>query len=347
VEKAAPDKMLASEEIRIIITALGAGIDTDMDLARLRYHRVILMTDADVDGSHIRTLLLTFFFRHMTELINRGHLYIAQPPLYRVTAGKTHEWIHSDEQLDRFFAKRGLEGVRVYSTDGSLDITGMEIREFLKSLKELSQCSAELEKKEGVPVDATAILLMKYETPYRLDFQNKQEMQQLRAWFEEFQEEFQWRVVSDSSPKGENKLYISRGKGKSTIDKKLFDNPILHRCFALYPEVKKLVEGRKYIVIKKEKEIGKDVPWYKLASIIERLSDRSGVSIQRYKGLGEMTPEQLWETTMNPETRTLLGVTIADAAKADQIFQVLMGGDVPPRKAFIQAHALSVKNLDI
>ena len=181
VEKAAPDKMLASEEIRIIITALGAGIDTDMDLARLRYHRVILMTDADVDGSHIRTLLLTFFFRHMTELINRGHLYIAQPPLFRIKAGHEQHWVYSD-----------LE-------------------------------------KEAI---------------------------------------------------------LKQVKSKKT-------------------------------------------------------------EVQRYKGLGEMTPEQLWETTMNPETRTLLGVTIADAAKADQIFQVLMGGDVPPRKAFIQAHALSVKNLDI
>jgi DNA gyrase subunit B len=181
VEKAAPDKMLASEEIRIIITALGAGIDTDMDLARLRYHRVILMTDADVDGSHIRTLLLTFFFRHMTELINRGHLYIAQPPLYRIKAGHEQHWVYSD-----------LE-------------------------------------KEAI---------------------------------------------------------LKQVKSKKT-------------------------------------------------------------EVQRYKGLGEMTPEQLWETTMNPETRTLLGVTIADAVKADQIFQMLMGGDVPPRKAFIQAHARFVKNLDI
>jgi len=182
VEKAPPDKMLASEEIRIIITALGAGIDDDFDPSRLRYHRVILMTDADVDGSHIRTLLLTFFFRHMSALINLGHLFIAQPPLYRIKAAHSQQWVYSEQ-----------------------------------------------EKEEA--------------------------MDQL--------------------------------KGAKRID------------------------------------------------------------VQRYKGLGEMTPEQLWETTMNPGTRTLLGVSIEDAVKADRVFHVLMGGEVPPRKAFIQAHARSVKNLDV
>jgi DNA gyrase subunit B len=181
VEKAPPDKMLSHEEIRAIITALGAGIDDEFDLSRLRYHRVILMTDADVDGSHIRTLLLTFFFRHMAELINNGHLYIAQPPLYRVKAGKQHQWVYSDPE------------------------------------------------KEGV---------------------------------------------------------LAQFKDKK-------------------------------------------------------------VEVQRYKGLGEMSAEQLWDTTMNPETRTLLQVEVEDAAKADHIFHVLMGDEVPPRKAFIQAHAKSVKNLDV
>jgi len=142
VEKAPPDKMLANEEIRIIITALGAGMDDDFDQSKLRYHRVILMTDADVDGSHIRTLLLTFFFRHMTELINQGYLYIAQPPLYRATIGKTKEWIHSEEDLERLVTGRSLEKTSVFSEDGSIKLTGMQIRDFLDSLKELlEQCS--------------------------------------------------------------------------------------------------------------------------------------------------------------------------------------------------------------
>ena len=182
VEKAPADKILAHEEIRAIITALGAGFDNEFDISRLRYHRIILMTDADVDGSHIRTLLLTFFFRHMVELINQGHMFIAQPPLYRIKASKQEHWIYSDQEKE----------------------------ELLKTLKEAKK-----------------------------------------------------------------------------------------------------------------------------------------VDVQRYKGLGEMSAEQLWETTMNPATRTLLTVGIDDATKADQIFHVLMGGEVPPRKAFIQAHAKSVKNLDV
>jgi DNA gyrase subunit B len=181
VEKAPPDKMLSHEEIRAIITALGAGIDDEFDLGKLRYHRVILMTDADVDGSHIRTLLLTFFFRHMAELINNGHLYIAQPPLYRIKSGKLHQWVYSDP----------------------------------------------------------------------------------------------------------------------------------------------------------EKE-----------AVLTQLKDKR-VEIQRYKGLGEMTAEQLWDTTMNPATRTLLQVNVEDATKADHLFNILMGNEVPPRKAFIQSRAKSVKNLDI
>ncbi len=182
VEKAPPDKMLAHEEIRAIITALGAGLDDEFDQSKLRYHRIILMTDADVDGSHIRTLLLTFFYRHMVELINLGHLFIAQPPLYRVSTGKTEEWVYSESEKEEVMGK--LKGARK-------------------------------------------------------------------------------------------------------------------------------------------------------------------VEVQRYKGLGEMNAEQLWETTMNPVSRTLLNVNIEDAAKADHVFHVLMGGEVPPRKAFIQAHATSVKNLDI
>ena len=183
VEKAAPDKMLAHEEIRNLITALGTNIDSDLDLTKLRYHRVILMTDADVDGSHIRTLLLTFFFRHMAELINKGHLFIAQPPLYRIKAGSLQHWVYSDQERD----------------------------DVLKRVKETNR----------------------------------------------------------------------------------------------------------------------------------------KIELQRYKGLGEMSAEQLWETTMNPQSRTLLQVTVPDAVKADESFRTLMGEEVPPRKAFIQAHAKSVKNLDV
>jgi len=343
VEKAPPDKMLASEEIRILITALGAGIDDDFDAARLRYHRVILMTDADVDGSHIRTLLLTFFFRHMPGLLGNGYLYIAQPPLYRATAGKTHEWIHTEEELQRFFSKRALEGLRVYTEDGSINLTGMEIRDFLDSLRDLSEGLAELEKEEGIPWEAGALLLKKVDNLSRFDFPEKESMQKLRAWFEEFG----WTVRSGSSDAtGEYWLEVDFKSGKKIFDRQVFESPILHKCFRVYPQVRELIEDKKYIIIKREKEIGRDIPWYQLAEVLERMSDKKGVALQRYKGLGEMTPEQLWETTMNPDTRTLLSVNVEDAANADHIFHVLMGSEVPPRKAFIQAHARDAK-LDI
>ncbi|MFC1990790.1 toprim domain-containing protein, partial [Chloroflexota bacterium] len=344
VEKAPPDRMLANEEIRTIITALGAGLDDEFDTARLRYGRIILMSDADVDGSHIRTLLLTFFFRHMMELISQGHLYIAQPPLYRVTAGKTKEWVYSDADLNSFYTKRALDNVSIYSTDDSIKLTGMQIRDFLDSLKELKEGLDFLEK-EGMPREVGEILLMKDESFYRIGFSDEDSMQKVRHWFETLKVV---KVESNFDPdKEEYWLEVDSEAGKFRLDRQLFENPVLNRCFIAYPKVKHLIENKSYIVVKNDKEIGKDIPWYKLAEILGKTSDRSGVTLQRYKGLGEMTPEQLWETTMNPVTRTLLGVNIEDAAKADHIFHVLMGGEIPPRKAFIQAHATSVKNLDV
>ena len=343
VEKAPSDKMLAHEEIRAIITVLGVGIDDEIDLSKLRYHRVILMTDADVDGSHIRTLLLTFFFRHMVELINRGHLYIAQPPLYRVTVGKTKEWVYSEEGLGEFFAKRAFKNVDVHSKDGSVKCTGEEIMGFLDSLKELNNELNSLEK-EGIPREFGELLLTKDKDFHRLDYYKQESMQEARHWFEEWG--FPTRSYSNNIT-GEYWLEVELKFGNIKFDRDLIENPTLRRCFIAYPKVKHFVEGKSYIVVKNSKEIGKDIPWYKLAEVLQKLSDRSGVTLQRYKGLGEMSAEQLWETTMNPISRTLLTVGIDDATKADQVFRTLMGAEVPPRKAFIQAHAKSVKNLDV
>ena len=342
VEKAPPDKMLANEEIRTIITALGAGLDDDMDIARLRYHRVILMSDADVDGSHIRTLLLTFFFRHMTKLINAGYLYIAQPPLYRASVGKTQEWVYSDEGLNTFYMKRALDNVSVFSTDGSVKLTGMEIKDFLDSLKALNEGLDTLAQ-QGIPREVGEILITKDEAFNRLDFSKKNSMQEVRNWFESLK--FQTRSFSDDAT-GEFWVEVNLKDGKIKLDRQLFQNPIFHTCFNIFPKVEKLVKGKSYIISKNNKEIGKDIPWHKIRDYLMKLSERGGVTLQRYKGLGEMTAEQLWETTMNPANRTLLEVNIEDAAKADETFQMLMGGEVPPRKAFIQAHA-KYANLDV
>ena len=343
VEKASPDKMLAHEEIRNIITALGAGIDSQMDLSKLRYHRIIIMTDADVDGAHIRTLLLTFFFRHMAELISGGHLYIAQPPLYRVARGKTEKWIYSEVEMERSIDEGAFEDLSVYSTDRSITFTGRMIRDLLNSLRELNQGFAALEK-EGLPRELSAILLMNEESFYRLDFSKKGSMQEVRKWFEEFG--FTTSSYSDDTEE-ECWMEVDLKGGKYKLDKTLFEHPLLHSCFKLYPQAKRLAKNKSYIIAKKGKEIATDIPWYELAEVLQKSSDRSGIVIQRYKGLGEMSAEQLWETTMNPATRTILQVDVKDVVRADKIFETLMGDEVPPRKAFIQAHAKSVRNLDI
>jgi DNA gyrase subunit B len=340
VEKAPPDKMLANEEIRTIVTALGAGIDDDFDPMRLRYHRVILMTDADVDGSHIRTLLLTFFFRHMNKLINTKHLFIAQPPLYRATKGKTSEWVYTEEGLGKYYSKLAFDNVTVFSKDNSIKLKGEEIIEFLNSLRSYEQSLSSLES-VGMPRKLGEILIKKGHS-FQLDFnKNDSEIMPIVAkWFHE--SKIPYEMCDDPI---NNKYYIQLPE-EIKLDRKLLEDPILKKCYDLYPKVKQYIEGKSYYIKKNEKEIGIDVPWNQLAGILDKMSEKSGVTLQRYKGLGEMTAEQLWETTMNPANRTLLEVNIEDATKADETFQMLMGGEVPPRKAFIQAHA-KYANLDI
>ncbi|MCK5654565.1 MAG: DNA gyrase subunit B, partial [Dehalococcoidia bacterium] len=187
-------------------------------------------------------------------------------------------------------------------------------------------------------------LLMKDESFSQLDFSQKVSMQELSRWFEE--SGFPTRLSWDDD-EGEYWIEVELKGGKIRLDRSLLEHQILHGCFKTYPQVKRLTQNRSYIIVKKGKEISSDIPWYELAEVLKKSSDRSGTTIQRYKGLGEMSAQQLWETTMNPETRTMLQVDVEDTIKADKIFETLMGDEVPPRKAFIQAHAKSVKNLDI
>ncbi len=343
VEKASPEKMLAHEEIRIIITALGIGIDKQLDLSKLRYHRVIIMTDADVDGAHIRTLLLTFFFRHMVDLISSGHLYIAQPPLYRLADGKKAEWIYSEAEMERSIAKKAFEELTVRSTDGYITYKGTKIGDLLDSLRGLEQGLAALER-EGIPRQISAILLVNEESFQRLDLSRKESMQQISRWLEE--SGYPTSLCLDDAD-DEYWIEIEFKEHKIRLDKRMLEHAALHSCFNAYPQVKRLTNNKSYTIVKKGRELGNDIPWYELAGVLQKSADRSGIALQRYKGLGEMSAQQLWETTMNPETRTLLQVSVEDAVKADKIFETLMGDEVPPRKAFIQAHAKSVRNLDI
>ncbi|MFC1946168.1 DNA topoisomerase (ATP-hydrolyzing) subunit B [Chloroflexota bacterium] len=343
VEKAPPDKMLANEEIRTIITALGASIGEDFNTEKLRYDRIILMTDADVDGSHIRTLLLTFFFRHMQPLISEGHLYIAQPPLYRASVGKTKEWLYSDVELQKFYVNRTLENVKIFSTDDKIKLTGAEVGDFINSLKELDDSLNEVENQGLLSRELTELLLTR-EGILRLDFNDSGQMNQTAAWLNEAGNP----AAQQSDPNsGSFYLAIPEKRGDTRLDKALFENPVLKRCFALYARARDIIENKKYILFKRDKELGNDLTWKQVLDLLSSNGNRSGVTLQRYKGLGEMTPEQLWETTMNPMSRTLLRVDVEDAARTDHIFHVLMGDEVPPRKAFIQANATSVANLDI
>ena len=337
VEKAAMDKMLSHTEIRAIVTALGTGIDVDFDITKLRYHRLILMTDADVDGSHIRTLLLTFFFRHMPELINHGHLFIAQPPLYRVTKGKSEDWVYNDRELQSL-------PFRDFSVkSGNFSSTGEELFDLFSALQDVDKGFARLEEK-GIPRTITQILLRKDDSFYRLSFADKRNMHEFKNWFEEAG----YKATTHMDPaKSEYWINIDINGKKTKLDNHLFEDPSLYDCFKSYPSVKHLIEKEPYNILKKGKELAKNIPWNKLVTELNKPTERSGFTVQRYKGLGEMTAEQLWETTMNPETRTLLTVNVEDAAKADEVFNTLMGEEVLPRKTFILTHAKSVKNLDI
>jgi DNA gyrase subunit B len=339
VEKAASDKMLSHEEIRAIITALGAGIDADFDMNKLRYHTVVLMTDADVDGAHIRTLLLTFFFRHMGELINQRHLFIAQPPLYRAVKGKNEKWLYSEKEL----AGVTYDDIDLQSDDAGIKVTGADLADLLNLLSEVGESLAALEEK-GFPRDISKLLL-KNDSMHRLRYPTGDEMAKVQGWFA------QMPAVAASAAfdaaKQEYAIQIAADGKRLTVDRKLFDDPIVSKGFRAFPLVRQYADKKAYNVLKNKKEVAKGLQWDELAPVLRKTSESGGMSVQRYKGLGEMSAEQLWATTMNPDTRTLLEVTVDDAAKADELFNMLMGEEVPPRKAYIQAHAKSVKNLDI
>ena len=340
VEKARIDKMLAHEEIRILITAMGAGFGDDIDLAKLRYHKIIIMTDADVDGAHIRTLLLTFFFRNMRPLIDQGYLYIAQPPLYRLARGRTVEYKYSDGDKDRWVASQLYRRLSVTSSDDAVKVSGAPIHPLVLRLKEFQDWSSSLEVLGLTPNLVGVLLKGLLADRYHLDAITDDTSSAISEWFKEHGIPAE-PVTREGSPylqiEGQGFLNLSR---LGTIN-------ALSRCLELYPQVADYVNGKTFTIAKGDDVVGSEIAWHQLAALLERSSDKSGVTIQRYKGLGEMNPDQLWETTMNPQYRTLLQVSVEDAAAADYEFNRLMGDEVEPRRAFIQAHATSVKNLDI
>ncbi|MXW29646.1 MAG: DNA topoisomerase (ATP-hydrolyzing) subunit B [Chloroflexi bacterium] len=342
VEKARPDKMLAHEEIRALITALGAGLGEDFNLPKLRYHKVIIITDADSDGAHIRTLLLTFFFRNMRELIDAGHLYIAQPPLYRTSRGRSVEYKYSEAEKDSWLAKQLFGRLAITSSDGAVSLSGAKIQGLVNRLKEFENWTRPLSSLGLAPELVGPFLQGAEHGAYRLSFEGEQTVDAVVDWLTS--QGFECKKVVNKR----KKEYFIEVPGFGTINvPRVLESAMAHRAQQLFPQMAEWVNGHTYMVTRRDNEVAVGVPWHDLAQVLERNSERQGIGLQRYKGLGEMNPDQLWETTMDPSTRTLLRVTVEDAADADNAFTELMGDLVGPRKEWIQTHARQVRNLDV
>ena len=330
-----------------MITALGTGIGKeDFDATKIRYGKIIIMTDADVDGSHIRTLLLTFFFRHMNELINRGRIFIAQPPLYRIKKGKNEKYIKDEKEFTREIMRRATENltVEIHSNgDGAkATLEGGELRAFLLSLDEYEQMFNKVERRLR---DARVVQVLgnaELRVDYKADFQEQENMEplakaleaaQVPAEIRQDEEHSAWTVIFHDSTNAER--HIGVGLAAQPEYKKFRS---LARQIARYNEPP-------FVVVKSERrETLSD--WLGLLNYVKNEGKRDA-SVQRYKGLGEMNAEQLAETTMNPEKRTLLQVRLEDAVESEEIFSTLMGENVENRRKFIEDNALDVKNLDV
>ncbi|RMG17872.1 MAG: DNA topoisomerase (ATP-hydrolyzing) subunit B [Deltaproteobacteria bacterium] len=349
VEKARFDKMLSSNEIVTLITALGTGIGADdYDPEKVRYHKIVLMTDADVDGAHIRTLLLTFFFRQMPQLIERGYLYIAQPPLYKVTKGKKEIYLKDEAAMQEFLLSIVGDGATL-EPEGGEALAGESLREVVRAVQEYRALLAKVTKRRD-PRIVDAFL-----RATRLDEETLSDppsvaaaIREAEAWLERYHPEAR-ALVSEGHDEEHGRKYIVVQSRESGTDRQT----VLSYEFLASPEWVQLRER-----VEQLRQLG-DGPFTvrldgeqrfaTLEEAVDRLIEASkkGLSMQRYKGLGEMNPEQLWETTMDPERRTLLQVKVEDATAADEMFTILMGDHVEPRREFIETNALDVQNLDV
>ncbi len=355
VEKARFDKMLGHSEIRILITALGTGIGKDdFDLSKLRYHKIIFMTDADVDGSHIRTLLLTFFYRQMPELIESGHVYIAQPPLFKVKRGKREEYIKDERSMLRYLMRQATNDLKVSLLGTSSIIDGRGLARSLEQMVEFNRYSEKVVRRLGSDQvllrillealsGAEGILRNKNET-FRNIFQDTDGTRISTIESALNKAGYQTELSTDEEH-GLLEILTNASNGVEVkIDWELASHVEFQKTVELYKELEDQLKGPFVLG-----ENGTSEQIETRDALLDRVLAvaKKDLTIQRYKGLGEMNPEQLWETTMNPDKRTLLQVKIDDAVETDQIFTVLMGDAVEPRRRFIELNALEVKNLDI
>ncbi|WP_299043649.1 DNA topoisomerase (ATP-hydrolyzing) subunit B [uncultured Campylobacter sp.] len=321
VEKSRLDKILKSEEIKNMITAFGCGIGDEFDASKLRYHKIIIMTDADVDGSHIQTLLLTFFFRFLTPIIENGNVYLAQPPLYRYKKGKKEIYLKDEKALNEFLIETGIE---------SEDFEGIgnnDLIDYLKLISAYRTVLNELKKRFNV---LTAIRYM-IENPDIISKEFKELFEIIKSELESQN----YNILNSYVNEDEIRIYVQTPNGleELIINDSLFVNPLYIEAVHIYSKMR-------------ERDIDLDGDPLEVLENIEK-SAKKGAYIQRYKGLGEMNPEQLWETTMNPENRRLLKIDVKDMQSASGVFELFMGDEVEPRREYIQAHAKDVKHLDV
>ena len=400
VEKARYDKMLGHEEIRAMITALGCGIGKDdFDATKLRYGKLILMTDADVDGSHIRTLLLTFFFRHMTELIKRGHVYIAQPPLYRIKKGKFEQYIKDDREYVSVMVKRASDGMVIRYGDGGAKLEGAALTKYMGQLNDylgfFDKVQKRLRNEDVTQAFAEIFAQEGKDSARRVDFESPAKLEKMRQRLTGMQKTYQFKnvgdVVLDEEHRSYSVSYTDAQGAVRTIDWALASAPESRQLLAKHAQIKDQLVAPFLIeyaaktkaeaaaeAAEEAEEIASEEGVAEIASAPGTVAEtkaakRSGKAsqdpvekqtarevfeyvieqgrkeyqVQRYKGLGEMTAPQLWETTMDPERRTLLQVKLEDIAACEEIFTTLMGEDVESRRKFIEENALDVKNLDI
>lgn len=360
VEKARLEKILQNNEVGTMVAALGCGIGSEgFNLEKLRYHKIIIMTDADVDGSHIRTLLLTFFYRHMPALIENNFIYIAQPPLYRVTRKKISRYIHSEREMDEYLLELGLSDVHMRLPGHQELMTAEEVKRLTHTILEVEGFIQRIERK-GIPFreflamrDASgrypryqATLVEGTQLVYATE-----DIAAVRLADEESQrrrhDETLASIPVEEITEEMRAFKLARLHLMELYEEETLDEVVAHlQSYGLQLDHYLVANGSIVEVIEEDKKV---TPYHTLKEVIEflRQNGRHGIEIQRYKGLGEMNADQLWETTMDPVKRTLIKVTLPDAIAADHMFSMLMGEDVPPRRAFIEQHALSVKNLDI
>jgi len=348
VEKARLIKVLSNEEIRTLITAIGTGIgEEEFDISKQRYKKIIIMTDADVDGAHIRTLLLTFFYRHMLPLIENGSIYIARPPLYKVKKGKKEMYINTEEELDDFLFSSLEDKIAIYEIKGNKRkrvVEPQDVEKFIELLRRFEGLYKKMLKK-GITEQEYAKFKAEGRMPlYRIEIGDRVDYVYSEKEWREYKLELQKRskeMLEKQYIEPEIKELLELSEMEK-IEKKLKSFGV-----EMFPSSVDKIEDTKYLI--QRADDGREEIVVGFINIIRKLREMAseGVTIQRYKGLGEMDPQQLWETTMDPARRNLLQVKIEDAVSADEIFTTLMGDKVEPRRLFIQTHALEVKNLDI